>query len=316
MDWNPYGLRAVQEGMKWRRPPAGIIVATLFMTAACLPPEWGANAILHPYRRRPTLMPDLPFEEVVVVNDATTLRGWHFRTTAPRRGLIVYLHGSADNRQSGLGFARRFLRQGFDVLAYDSRAHGESGGDACTYGFHEKVDLSRALDVVKGQRAILFGTSLGGAVALQAAAVDPRVIGVISQSSFSDLETIVRERAPFFANDSEVRAALKIAETTGRFLVHEVSPRDAAARIRVPVLLIHGERDRETPPSHSRAIFAALAGPRELFIVPRAGHNDTLASAETWTRIDEWLARVAPANTAPTRPGTSAMSARRPPNPA
>lgn len=271
-------------------------MVTLLALAGCFPPEWGANAILHPHKRRTAVVPGLPFEDLVFVSDGATFRGWRFRTDKPRRGLIVYLHGSADNRQSAIGFAQRFVPQGFDVVAYDSRAHGDSGGDACTYGFHEKKDLSRALDAVQAETAILFGTSLGGAVALQAAADDPRVVGVIAQSSFSDLETIVRQRAPFFASAAEVDGALRIAETRARFRVAETSPRLAAARIHVPVLLIHGERDRETKASHSRAIFEALAGPRELLIVPRAGHNDTLADPRTWERIDAWLAAVAPSN--------------------
>jgi pimeloyl-ACP methyl ester carboxylesterase len=273
----------------------GSAMVALLVLGGCLPPEWGANAILHPYKRRATVVPDLPFEDLVFVSEGVTLRGWRFRTSAPRRGLIVYLHGSADNRQSGLGFAHRFVPQGFDVVAYDSRAHGDSGGDACTYGFHEKKDLSRALDVLQADTAILFGTSLGGAVALQAAADDPRIKGVIAQSSFSDLETIVRDRAPFFATRSEVREALAIAEARGAFRVAAVSPRLAATRIRVPVLLIHGERDSETRASHSKAIFAALAGPKELVIVARAGHNNTLADAETWVSIDRWLGGLAPA---------------------
>lgn len=269
-------------------------MALALSALGCLPPDWGANAVLHPYRRRTTVVPELPFEPLEFASGGITIRGWRFPTSAPRRGLIVYLHGSADNRQSGLGFAHRFVAQGFDVVAYDSRAHGNSGGDSCTYGFHEKADLSRALDAVDADTAILFGTSLGGAVALQAAAEDPRVIGVIAQSAFSDLETIVRERAPFFARDRDIKAALAIAETRGRFRVGDVSPQASAARIRVPVLLIHGERDRETNASHSRRIFAALAGRRDLFIVPGAGHNDTLAHAGAWKRIDAWLAAVAP----------------------
>ena len=269
------------------------IVAVVAETA-CLPPEWGANAILHPYRRGVTVVPPLPHEALTFESDGVTLRGWRFPTTAPRRGVLVYLHGSADNRQSGIGFAQRFVPQGFEVVVYDSRAHGDSGGDACTYGFYEKKDLSRALDAVGAMEAIAFGTSLGGAVALQAAAEDPRIVGVISQSAFADLETVVRERAPFIATGGEVRKALAIAEERGRFKVAEVSPRAAASRIRVPVLVIHGERDKETRPSHARAIHAALAGPKELLIVPGAGHDDTLGRADTWARIDAWLARVAP----------------------
>ena len=278
-------------GMGFR---VAVAALALVAQAACLPPEWGANAILHPYRRRATVVPAIPHSELAFESEGVSLRGWRFPTTAPRRGVLVYLHGSADNRQSGIGFAQRFVTQGFEVVAYDSRAHGDSGGDACTYGYYEKRDLARALDAIGASQAIVFGTSLGGAVALQAAAEDSRIVGVIAQSAFADLETVVRERAPFIATAAEVRKALAIAGERGRFEVAEVSPRAAAARIRVPVLVIHGERDRATRPSHARAIFAALAGPKELLMVPDAGHDDTLGRAETWSRIDAWLARVAP----------------------
>ncbi len=64
----------------------------------------------------------------------------------PRHGTVIYLHGITDNRASGIWVAERLVPSGFDVLAYDSRAHGDSTGDVCTYGFHEKRDLSRVID--------------------------------------------------------------------------------------------------------------------------------------------------------------------------
>jgi dipeptidyl aminopeptidase/acylaminoacyl peptidase len=63
----------------------------------------------------------------------------------------------------------------------------------------------------------------------------------------------------------------------------------AAARIKAPVLLIHGDRDRETPPAHSRRVFEALTGPKRLILVPGAGHNQSLRSAEVWSEIDRWI---------------------------
>ena len=112
---------------------------------------------------------------------------------------MVYLHGLGDNRASVLGIAAHFTMMGFDVLAYDSRAQGESGGDACTYGYYEKQDLeSRARPAGPGP-VIAFGVSLGAAIALQAAAEDPRVALVVALAPFSDLRTAAAERAPFFA---------------------------------------------------------------------------------------------------------------------
>ena len=262
------------------------------MASACLPPEWGANAILHPARRSLAGGADLPHQDIAFRSDGLLLKGWLFPTPVWRRGLIVYLHGVADNRRSGLGLAHRFVPEGYDVLAYDSRAHGESEGQDCTYGFHEKRDLGRALDAVHADRVVLFGASLGAAVALQAAPDEPRVRGVIAQSSFSDLDAVVRERAPWFATEAEVREAFAIAERRAHFQIADVSPRLAAARIRVPVLLIHGANDRETSAAHSQRIYDALAGPRRLLLVPDRGHNDVLTGAEVWREIDDWLAAL------------------------
>ncbi len=260
--------------------------------SGCLPPEWGANALLHPSRRPLAGVPSRRYEDVAFTSDGLTLRGWLLRGDGSRRGLIVALHGIADNRRSCLGIADRFCPKGYDVLVYDSRGHGASDGDTCTYGFDEAADVSRALDAVGARRAVLFGSSLGAAVALQAAAREPRVTGVIAQSSFCDLETIARYRAPFVMSTREVGQALALAETRGRFRVADASPVAAAARIRVPVLLLHGMDDRETPPDHSRRIWAALAGPRELVLVPGAGHNDVLVRGESWTAIERWLAAL------------------------
>jgi uncharacterized protein len=80
-----------------------------------------------------------------------------------------------------------------------------------------------------------------------------------------------------------------MAEQEGKFRADDVSPMAAAARIGVPVLLIHGERDDETPPAHSQRIFAALPEPkRRLVLVPGGGHGNTL-TADVWRQLDAWL---------------------------
>jgi pimeloyl-ACP methyl ester carboxylesterase len=205
-----------------------------------------------------------------------------------RRGTIVYLHGVADNRTSGTGVIERFGPRGFDVVAYDSRAHGESGGQACTYGFFEKQDLGRVLDSVGPGPIVLLGTSLGAAVALQQAAVDPRISTVIAAETFSDLRTVATERAPFFFTAALIAQAFRLAERQEHFAVDDVSPIAAASRIRIPVLLIHGEKDSDTSPDHSRRVFAALNGPKRLIVVQGAAHNGSLRT-ETWGEIDRWI---------------------------
>jgi alpha-beta hydrolase superfamily lysophospholipase len=257
--------------------------------AGCMPPSWAANALLHPARQPVTQKPGPPFEAVQFDGAGVQLKGWWVRAPAPKRGTVVYLHGVADNRGSSIGIAQHFLARGFDVIAYDSRAHGESGGDACTYGYYEKQDLKLVIDRIEARPVVVFGVSLGGAVALQAAADDARIAAVIAVSVFSDLRTVGTERAPFFASKGNIAEAFRMAEQEGKFRADDVSPMAAAVRIAAPVLLIHGDRDDQTPPAHSQRVFAALAeAKRRLVLVPGAGHGNAL-TADVWRRLDAWL---------------------------
>ena len=263
----------------------GIIVAAPLQLATA-----GAGGLLHPSRRRVTTPTPPACEDAVFPGEGLKLNGWRCRTAAPRRGTLVYLHGIADNRSSAVGAIERFGKR-FDVIAYDGRAHGESPGDTCTYGFLEKRDLHRVLDDVSSGPIVLLGTSLGAAIALQEAADDMRVTTVIAAETFSDLRTVATERAPFFFTRGVIDRAFLIAEQQGHFSIDAVSPVVAATKISSPVLLIHGADDTDTPPEHSRRIFAALAGPKRLIIVPGAHHNESLR-AEVWSEIDRWLDRV------------------------
>jgi len=248
----------------------------------------GAGLILHPPRRHlgtaiPAFCSEVTFQGVGV-----SLEGWRCEAVGRRRGTLIYLHGVADNRGSGAGVMEEFRRRGFDVVAYDSRAHGESGGAAVTYGFHEKEDLRRVLDTLKPGPVVLLGSSLGAAVALQLAADDSRVSAVVAAETFSDLRTVVTERAPFFFSSSVIRAAVERAERAGRFRMDAVSPVTAARSIMVPVLLIHGEDDQATKPDHSKRVFAALAGPKRLILVPGAGHSQSL-QGQVWREVEAWI---------------------------
>ena len=276
---------------RWRLAliAGAILVIALGIVSTQLPAA-GAGGLLHPYRRH--LIEPLPptCREATFAGDEVTLQGWLCRASAAAaRGTIVYLHGVADNRAGSAGVIDRFGRRGFDVVAYDSRAHGESGGEICTYGFFEKRDLHRVLDTLGAGPIVLLGTSLGAAVALQEAAQDPRVTAVIAAETFSDLRTVAAERAPFFFTAGVIARAIALAEEQGRFQIDAVSPVAAAASIRQPVLLVHGADDTDTRPAHSQRVMQALAGPKRLILVPGARHNESLRGGAVWTEIERWL---------------------------
>jgi pimeloyl-ACP methyl ester carboxylesterase len=281
--------------------PAAFLLIALALAGCGIPPDWGANALLHPYRHHATRGPrDVGLSEedlAVTVAPGIVLRGWLVRASAdaPRRGLLLYLHGVADTRASGTGLAKRFSRQGWDVAAFDARAHGDSGGELCTYGFFERADLPKLLDALGAQgvdvsRTALLGMSMGAAMALQAAPDEPRVRGVIALASFATLWQAAYERKPYIMSDAAFRASVRRAEEIARFRIEDVAPVVSVKRLAVPLLLIHGERDGETPPEHSRRILAAAAPDRtRLVLVPGVGHRDLLSTEEPWREIETFL---------------------------
>lgn len=254
-------------------------------------PSIAAGALLYPARHPVTTTPPAGCGNATFRGEGVTLQGWSCRSRGARRGTILFLHGVADNRSSVAGVVDRFARAGFDVVAYDSRAHGESGGTMCTYGYYERADLRRVVATLPGP-VVLMGASLGAAVAVLTAAEEPRVRAVVAAEIFSDLRTVVRERAPWFLTPGLIDAALREAETRARFRVDDVSPVEAAARVYVPVLLIHGAGDTDTPPAHSQRVFDRLGGPKRLILVDNARHNQSLRDGAVWDEVMAWLVEI------------------------
>jgi pimeloyl-ACP methyl ester carboxylesterase len=163
----------------WRRKfivGASVFVALLTGVSVLIVaelPSLAAGGLLHPRRRHVAVAAPANCDNATFAGAGVRLEGWRCRATGARRGTVVYLHGIADNRASAVGAIDTFSRQGFDVVAYDSRGHGESTGDICTYGHFEQRDLRRVLDTVAAGPIVLVGTSLGAAVAIQEAADNP-----------------------------------------------------------------------------------------------------------------------------------------------
>ena len=248
--------------------------------------QLAANGLLQPGRSQVTSGPP-EGASIGTSRRGVTLRGWFCEARGKRRGTVIYLHGIADNRGSSTGAIQRYVPRGFDVIAYDGRRHGDSGGDLCTYGFSRSA-------ICGGDRRLTGARDPDGHVTRRrggaaGGATDPRVASIVAAEVFSDLRTVATERAPRFLPQPIIRKAFRIAEERGGFLVDAVSPADAARSIRAPTLLIHGAADHETPPAHSQRVYEALAGPRRLILVPGVGHNQSLNAPGIWGEIDKWI---------------------------
>jgi pimeloyl-ACP methyl ester carboxylesterase len=266
---------------------AGLILAT-----GCAE-RLGVAAIVRPIRLPVMGSPSQRFSDFTLHSGEVTLRGWLFQPEHAPKGLVVYLHGKDANRWGGDRAARHLVKEGFAVLAYDQRAHGASSGEFCTYGHYEVEDLKRALDQVGITPVYVVGESMGAAVALQAATSEKRIRGVVAAASFSDLETIVRERAPFFFDEWQIKGAIQTAEREAGFCFNEISPERSAEALQVPVLLIHGDEDGFTGLEHSRRILKRLRHDKRLVIAVGVGHGDVLAHDALWEIITAWISGVA-----------------------
>ena len=110
--------------------------------------------------------------------DGIELRGSKIRSRSPNGDWVLLFHGVSDNRTGVLGHAEFLLRHGYSIVTMDSRAHGTSGGARCTYGWKERYDtvaITNALYASESVRHLFaLGVSMGAAVVLQSAAVEPR----------------------------------------------------------------------------------------------------------------------------------------------
>ena len=226
----------------------------------------------------------LPQEDVVLrTHDGMSLSGWLVAHTKKPKGAVIYLHGVGDCKIGGIAVAKLLYNNGYDVLLYDSRHHGESEGRFCTYGFYEKRDVSAAIDFLRRRpgmrecRVAIFGTSMGAAVAIQAAAIDERIAGVVAEASFTDLRTIFVDyqrriiKLPwhFLRN-----FAMSRSQTIANFKARLVSPIDDVVRVKAPLLFVHGTKDSFIRYQYSKKLYDRATGPKQLLLIEGADHND------------------------------------------
>ncbi|MBI4004029.1 MAG: alpha/beta fold hydrolase, partial [Candidatus Omnitrophica bacterium] len=165
---------------------------------------------------------------------------------------------------------------------FDFRAHGGSGGRVTSFGWREQRDLEGALAFLGQQPDVsakpygVYGISMGGAVALMAAARDERLAAVVADSSYPSLEDALGRHLTLLYPVPKVPFLWFVLATYRlRFGVwpRDVSPQDSATRLSPrAVLLIHGADDPRMPVAGTQRMFAAAAEPKELWVIEGAQH--------------------------------------------
>lgn len=266
-----------------------------------------AQEVTHAQRRPVPARPDTvahPFEAVTFRStDGLTLRGWFF-SVAPHRA-VVLVHGRDTTRLEGARTADLLLANGYSVLLFDLRGHGQSDGDRFSLGQHERKDVAGAVDYLGSRgfaepRIALLGTSMGAGTALQALALRPNVGPVISDSSYSDAETLIGEVAyrytglPQWFNPGILFASRYVFGLDAA----EVRPIDLVrAHPERAFLFMHCALDSTVPAHHARDLRAASANPAsELWLAPNCAHvqESIVYPAEFEQRVMRFLAAQMP----------------------
>lgn len=233
--------------------------------------------------------------------DGITLSAWLVESNLDTTfATVVQLHGISNCKESNFPRARVLADSGYASLLLDLRAHGESGGEYCTFGYCEKNDLKVVADTLK-QRApnrpiAIWGASLGGAIALQTMAADPRYAFGIIESTFDEYPKVVAEYGadylfgfrPQWVFDRVMHKSGAIAH----FDPYDVMPVQSAALIDRPVLFLHGDKDARIPIEFNKRNFEALKNPdKKWFTVAGAGHSNLWAidGAELKKVVNEFL---------------------------
>ncbi len=236
--------------------------------------------------------------------DGTPLRGWYF--AAPRstgRGVVI-APGIDNNREVGgvaLAITPSLLAAGFDVLALDFRAQGESGGDTLTFGAREQGDVAAAVAFMRDRgaaRVAVLGYSLGAVSALLAAG-PARIDAVVADSAFADLRTALGRqmgRAYGVPGPLVEYGLLLYALTSGTDPATVVPVAAVRAMPPRPLFFIAGADDAVVPVSDAEALAAAAPGGAALWIVPGGGHTTAYGADPTGytARVLAFLAEALP----------------------
>ncbi|SIO29061.1 Lysophospholipase, alpha-beta hydrolase superfamily [Singulisphaera sp. GP187] len=274
----------------------GGFVAGLLTWFVMLVSEWGAWALIMPGRRLSAAGPGDDFETgaagggvpiEATASDGTRLAGVWFPAGAsptPTGRTILLVHGFAEVRDAMKGRAELLAARGWNVARLDMRGYGRSGGGFASFGGREGDDLRAWVDVVAGRvgpamSLAVWGRSMGAAIALRAAADEPRIVALLLESPYARLETVVagwlqriRTPLPSLLAPRIVRRASRLAGVS----LSRPRPIELAPRITAPTLIVHGRRDTLVPDGDAHRLASVFPQPATLIEIQGAGHGNVI----------------------------------------
>ena len=229
------------------------------------------------------------------------LSGTYIFNPKPTNNTVILVHGIGCDRWESMKYADMYLDMGFNVLVYDSRAAGSSGGKDITLGFFEKTDLDNLVKWVKwvNPEAVIgvHGESMGAVTALLQAKLDQSKKNVnfyVVDCPYSDLWELmdIKLSSDLGLNFQPAAAFILfyaniVAVKKSNFSLYAVSPITAIGDIKTPIMFIHGSNDTFIPASMSLELYLRKKGPKGIYISPGAEHAMSYI-----TNKEEYTAKV------------------------
>lgn len=193
--------------------------------------------------------------------------------------IFILCHGYRENKEKMRRFVKLFDRD--TIVLFDFRAHGASGGEFTTFGYHEKYDIKAIVDFLRTYKSteclplVGLGRSMGGATLLAAAAGGLKFDALIIDSSFANLHKQVEH---VFTHKTGLPKIPFMFFTPHWFeylsgsSIADINPEEYSRTITCPVLVIHSPHDTFTPVEHGRKIYQNLASSRHIWLVDNAKH--------------------------------------------
>ncbi len=208
----------------------------------------------------------LPIQDVMFkASDGVELHGWMI-PAANDAPWMLWCHGNAGTMINRLENIAELHRRNISVLTFDYRGYGRSSGTPSEAGLYR--DALAAYDVltrqyhVSPQHLVLFGQSLGAAVATELA-TKRKAAGLILETPFSSVTQMFRATHTPLVLRPLIRA---------RYNVIQRLP-----RVQMPVLVLHGDHDEVIPLALGQQVYEAASPPKDFYLIRGANHNDTYA---------------------------------------
>ena len=240
-----------------------LVVATFFASACALEQRF----IFYPEKTIFQTPADvgLNFEDLYfVTGEGVRLNGWYI--PHPDAALtLLWCHGNAGNishRVQNIRLLHDKLR--VNIFIFDYRGYGRSEGSISEAGTYldglAAAEFLRERYGVKPSQLVIFGRSLGAAVAAELAGRIESLILILE--------------SPFVSVPEMARAVFPLLPV-GRFLSTQYNTMEKVQRVRSPLFILHGEQDEVVPFAQGRKVFSAAAEPKRFYAIRGAGHNDT-----------------------------------------